>query len=113
MLRWVLHQHGFSNVVTGHVTAFRSGDADFLRFVAEHDPAVFVWDITIPYEPNWRFLQVLLASDAMKGRKLVVTTTNKRRLKEIIGPTESLEIVGKPYDLERIPKAVQSALGTG
>jgi hypothetical protein len=47
----------------------------------------------------------------MRGRKVVVTTTNKDRLEELVGPTQAIEIVGKPYDLERIVGAVKSAMG--
>ncbi len=113
MLRAFLQHHGFSAVVTGHVTAFKRGDESFLNYVAEHDPALFVWDIGIPYEQNWRFLELLLSSDAMKGRKVIVTTTNKKQLDQLVGPTETIEIVGKPYDLELVLKAVESALRTG
>lgn len=34
------------------------------------------------------------------GRKIVLTTTNKKRLEELVGPTDAFEIVGKPYDLK-------------
>jgi hypothetical protein len=40
----------------------------------------------------------------------VVTTTNERRLREIVGTDRQvLEIVGKPYDLDQIVKAVEAA----
>jgi DNA-binding NtrC family response regulator len=111
MLRSCLQLHGFTSVVTGHVQDFKRGNADFTQFVAEHDPAVFIYDISIPYDKNWTFLRLLLDTESMHGRKLVVTTTNKRRLEEIVGPTDAFEIVGKPYDLERIVVAVEVALG--
>jgi DNA-binding response OmpR family regulator len=47
----------------------------------------------------------------MVGRGLVLTTTNKERLDEIVGQdSEALEIVGKPYDLDQIKLAIQAAL---
>jgi hypothetical protein len=42
----------------------------------------------------------------------VLTTTNKRALTECIGPTDALEIVGKPYDLDQLLTAVRRALAS-
>jgi len=111
MLRNCLQQNGFSSIVTGHINDFKRGTSDFPEFVAEHDPKVIVYDISIPYDQNWTFLRLLLDTESMRGRKVVVTTTNKDRLEELVGPTQAIEIVGKPYDLERIVGAVKSAMG--
>ena len=112
MLRAFLQHDGFTTVVTGHVTDIRNGRLDFLRFVEEHQPAVIVYDISIPYAENWRFLQLLCSSEAMNGRKVVVTTTNKRVLDALVGEdTGALEIIGKPYDLRSIASAVRKAVG--
>jgi DNA-binding response OmpR family regulator len=110
MLRACLQQNGFTSVTTAHVTDIRNGRTDFLKFLEEHDPKIIVYDVGIPYEENWRFLQLLMSSDAMKGRRIVVTTTNKRVLDRLVGSeTRSFEIVGKPYDLQVIVDAVQKA----
>ncbi len=110
MLRACLQQHGFTSVVTGHVSDFKSGEADFPAFVRKHDPAVIVYDISLPYEQNWTFLKLLLDTEVMRGRQVVLTTTNKARLEELVGPTGSIEVVGKPYDLDQIIGAVETAL---
>jgi CheY-like chemotaxis protein len=110
MLRTCLQSHGFSRVVTAHARHFRDGDADFLKFVDEHQPALFLYDISLPYEQNWRFLQQQLSSESMQGRLLVLTTTNKRALEGLVGPTDALEVLGKPYDLDQIMRAVERAL---
>jgi DNA-binding response OmpR family regulator len=112
MLRECLVHHGFTSVVTAHIHDFKTGVADFPGYLSQHDPAVVVYDVSIPYEKNWTFLRLLLDSESMRGRKVVLTTTNKKRLEELVGPTETYEIVGKPYDLDQIVGAVKAAIGT-
>jgi DNA-binding NtrC family response regulator len=111
MLRQALQQGGFTSVVTAHIHDFKTGIADFPKFVTLHDPLVLVYDIAIPYDQNWTFLRLLLDSEQMRGRKVVLTTTNKKRLEEMVGPTDAFEIVGKPYDIDQIVSAVKAALG--
>jgi DNA-binding NarL/FixJ family response regulator len=111
MLRECLVHHGFTSVVTGHIHDFKTGEADFPEYLRQHDPAVVVYDVSIPYEKNWTFLRLLLDSESMRGRKVVLTTTNKKRLEELVGPTNAYEIVGKPYDLDQIVGAVQAVIG--
>jgi len=111
MLRTCLQDQGFSSVVIGHVTEIKRGQMDFMRFVETHDPAIFVWDIGIPYEENWRFVQLMMDGEQMKGRRFVLTTTNKRALDGMVGSTNTIEIIGKPYDLDQVVKAVKKAAG--
>ena len=111
MLRQALQSGGFTSIVTAHVTDFKTGERDFPKYLQAHDPRAIIYDISIPYDKNWTFLKLLLDSEHMHGRKVVLTTTNKKRLEELVGPTDALEIVGKPYDIDEIVRAVKTALG--
>ena len=109
MLRTCLQQEGYTSVVTAHVPDIQRGRLDFVSFLAQHDPRVLVWDVSIPYEENWRFLQLLMSSEDMDGRRVVITTTNKRVLESFVGKTDAIEIHGKPYDLREIVESVKTA----
>ena len=111
MLKARLHYSGFPSVVGAHVYGFRTGAADIRKFLEQHDPRVLIYDIAIPYEENWRFLQELLTTDVMAGRRVVLTTTNRKVLESMVGPTNAFEVHGKPYDIDLIVSAVERAAG--
>ena len=79
-------QHnGFTAVVTAHVDDIKRGRLDFPEFVRKHNPRVFIYDVSIPYVENWRALELLMKTDVMRSRRVVVTTTNKRALDQLLG----------------------------
>jgi len=72
---------------------------------------VVIFDISPPYEQNWAFFRTFRDDTAMRGRSLVLTTTNKQRLDEVVGQDSlAIEVVGKPYDLQQITSAIVAAL---
>jgi CheY-like chemotaxis protein len=117
LLRLVIQQAGHL-VVTAHVPDIKRGHLDLAEFVRRHDPAVIVYDVPVPYEQNWNFLKLVRDTPAMRGREFVLTTTHKANLERLVGPTEALEILGKPFDLNQVVEAVNRAVnrqqsGTG
>jgi hypothetical protein len=94
-----------------HFADLKKGIVDFATYVAKHNPEVVVFDISPPYDENWRFYKTIRDSDAMRGRGLVLTTTNKNRLDEVLGTdSHALEVVGKSEDMKQIQ--VEIALQT-
>jgi CheY-like chemotaxis protein len=109
MLRTTLEAEGFQTVV-GHIPDVKRGELDLIEFISHHAPMIVVYDISPPYDANWRFLRLVRNTEAMRGLRFIITTTNKPALDRLVGDTEALEIIGKPYDLQRVTDAVRSAL---
>ena len=109
LLRTALEAEGFQTVA-GNIPDVKKGDLDLIDFVNHHTPAVILYDISPPYDANWRFLRLVRSSESLKKHQFVLTTTNKPALEKLVGQTEALEIIGKPYDLRQVVDAVRTAL---
>jgi DNA-binding response OmpR family regulator len=111
MVQRMLDGAGLHCLVNCRFADLRKGVVDFASFLREHDPQAVIFDISPPYEQNWAFFRRFRDDAAMHGRGLVLTTTNKDRLDEVIGDdSRAIEVVGKPYDLQRIMAAIDGAL---
>ena len=109
MLRVAIELGGFL-VITGHVPRAIRGEFDLPGFVAQHQPRVIVYDISPPYERNWKFLQHLRQMPELRNRRFVITSTHPTKVQELAGRDEMVyEILGKPYDIEAIVGAVAEA----
>jgi hypothetical protein len=63
----------------------------------------------MPYSSSWDLLEVIRASPALRFQPFVITTPNKRKLEEAVGPTSAFEIAGRDSDLRRVLNAVETA----
>jgi CheY-like chemotaxis protein len=79
-------------------------------FVRRHRPDVIVFDVSFPYDHNWARYCEFRQADGVRDIPIVLTTTNKDALSDIVGATDALEIVGKPYDLDELATAVKQVL---
>lgn len=108
LIKTILEIHGMV-AATGSLIEFRLGKASLLEFLQRTTPDVIVFDLGLPYEANYRFLQKSIEDPAFpKGCGIVLTTTNARVVETLLG-VRAVEILGKPFDLEQLVNAIQSA----
>src|ERR1700680_3140274 len=92
-----------------HFADLKKGIVDCGRYMDKHNPEVVIFDLSPPYDENWRFFKTMRDAKTMKGRGIVLTTTNKNRLDEVLGEdSHALEVVGRPKDLQQIDAAIKS-----
>jgi DNA-binding NtrC family response regulator len=109
LLRHLLEQAGFVTV-TGHIDEVRRGELDLVNFIKQHNPSVIVYDLVPPYDRSWNYLYLLRDSEPLRGRPFVLTSVNANRAQEVVGESEMVyEIVGKPFDLDKVVTAVREA----
>ncbi len=108
LLATVLEGEGYLTVA-GKSWDLRRDPMALRHFLAEHNPQVMVYDVAIPHEANWRCVQRMKGLAEFAGRHLVVTTTNKGALDQLVGDNDAIEIIGKPYDLGLVLGAVRRA----
>lgn len=107
MLRVALEKAGFATV-TANVDELRRGAGDLKGLIESHEPSVVIFDLAPPYDHSWVYLESLRTNGPLRGRPLVLTTTNERRVREFVATDEPLiEVFGKPYDIGQVVEAVR------
>lgn len=110
MLRLMLESEGFV-VSSGHIADIKRGSFDLPSFLELHRPSVIIYDLAPPYEQTWNLLQKLRNDGPLKGYKILLTTTNKKKVEELIGVTDVFEVIGKPYDIQAIVEGAKRLAG--
>jgi DNA-binding response OmpR family regulator len=92
-----------------HFADLKKGIVNFDKYMNKHNPEVVIFDLSPPYDENWQFFKTMRDANTMKRRGVVLTTTNKARLDEVLGEDSyALEVVGKPQDLHKIGAAIKA-----
>jgi len=112
MLRCALENAGF-RVVEAGVDDLRHAAGDLAAFAVEQGATVIVYDVSLPYETNWRTVQACLAIPALADVGFIVTTTNEVAIYDLVGPSDNLQVIGKPYELREVVEAVRRAARRG
>ena len=100
---------GDQTLIWCHFADLKKGIVDFGKYMSKHNPEVVIFDLSPPYDENWRFFKTMRDAKTMEGRGMVLTTTNKNRLDEVLGEdSRALEVVGRSKDLQQIDAAIKA-----
>jgi CheY-like chemotaxis protein len=70
-------------------------------------PDVILFDLSIPYAQTWQCFRKVSEAGLFGQIPLVLTTTNRSALDQIVGPTDAFEIIGTPHDLWRLQEVIE------
>ena len=70
-------------------------------------PDVVLFDLSIPYEQSWLCFKYLSEIALFGPAPMILTTTNRRAVDQIIGSTDAFEILGTPQDLWHLQELVE------
>src|SRR3984893_17570664 len=76
---------GAQNLVWCHFADLKNGVVDFTKYLIKYNPEVVIFNISPPYDENWRFFKTLRDAEVMKGRGSVLTTTFMSMIDETLG----------------------------
>ena len=91
-----------------YATSLAAGPEVLIAFLQQLSPQAIVFAVSLPYQESWAEFEQVRA--AVPGPHWVVTTTNKRALDELVGPTNTIEIIGKPFDIDIVVDAARRGL---
>jgi len=74
-----------------------------------NDPSSLPSDIAPPYDANWALFEHISRMEVMHGRQYVITSANSKHVESLTSGQPVDEIVAKPYDLDRLVRAVKEA----
>jgi CheY-like chemotaxis protein len=95
-------------VLVIHIADIRAG-LDLGAVLTQHQPEVIVYDVVMPYERNWRFLQHLRET-TLKRYRFVLTTPNAVAIARLVGKDEKVyEVLDDHADIDAIVQAVREA----
>ncbi|HXD18416.1 MAG TPA: hypothetical protein VN654_15495 [Vicinamibacterales bacterium] len=107
LLKARIESAGFVVLVI-HIADIRAG-LDLGAVLSQHHPQVIVYDVVMPYERNWRFLQHLRET-TLEHYRFVLTTPNAAALARLIGRDERIyEVLDDDADINAIVQAVREA----
>lgn len=107
----ILQDEGY-DASYAYIAELKKGILKLTDLLKTTNPDLIIYDIAIPYEENWKFFNEMAHSPILKDTKILLTTTNKEVLDSLVGPTSTLEIIGKPFDLAVLLKTIKKKLST-
>jgi DNA-binding NarL/FixJ family response regulator len=105
-LRGVLDSAGFMVAEA----AFRPDD--FEVAIERSHPDVIVYDVSQPFEENWRQCRQLLRRASLNDIPVVITTSEQHEFRQTVGIPAAVELFKRADDVTALRQAVKRAIET-
>ena len=102
--------HGH-HALAARLQDMRRADSEAEAFISRNKADVVVFDVGLPYEPNWDFAEVLQLLPGAKGIPFVFTSANTIELEKLVGPTNAYLLTGTASNLDGLMARINSAVG--
>jgi CheY-like chemotaxis protein len=89
----------------------RLADSEAAAFISRNKADVVVFDVGMPYQPNWDFAEVLRLLPGVTGIPFVFTSANTTELDKLVGPTGAYLLTGTPTNLSGLMALIDSTVG--
>lgn len=86
----------------------RYGAQPVIDFVTYLAPAIVIYTLSPPYAASWAEYHRVVQE--VPECPILPTTTNKAALERVVGPTDALEVLATPTDLDALCAAVRHTL---
>lgn len=89
------------SAIVMHADVARLDAAGVRRLLDAADAEAVVWDIAPPYSAGCQVLRALIDSGDLDGCTVVVTTTDKPQVDDLLGKGAAT-VLSKPFDIEEM-----------
>ena len=99
------------HALTARLQDMRQADSEADAFIARNKADVVVFDVGLPYEPNWDFDEVLRLLPGAQNVPFVFTSANTIELEKLVGPTDAYLLTGTAANLAGLMDRINTAVG--
>lgn len=103
LMKVIIEDAGFQTAIESYLEIEKDFTV-YQTFVSQYNPRIVVIDI--PYRNNWQFVDRLIASEESKERGFVLATCDAKWPKKLGVKSQALEVIEKPFDINKLAQAV-------
>lgn len=105
ILDYVLGEKGYK-IVSADLPLIEKQEKDLYAFLKKNSPDVLFWNIPPPYDKNLIYCHKIMSDRLVKGKRLILTTTNEMAIKKLTRDWK-VDIIEQPFNLNNVSKLIR------